>query len=194
MSGPWPRAARCSHPSRACRSATRGGCPRIAARAVGREKKRQRQPERDRIDRMLADARDGASSVLLIHGDAGIGKTALLDHAVARASGMRVLRIDGLESETELAFAGLHQLFLPVMDLVDQLPGPQARALRAVFGLTDDTVRTGSSSAWRCSACCRRPPGRGRCSAWWTTCSGSTAHRWTRWRSPPAGCRSRASR
>ncbi|WP_074313463.1 helix-turn-helix transcriptional regulator [Micromonospora cremea] len=100
-----------------------------------------RAAERDRIDRMLADARDGASSVLLIHGDAGIGKTALLDYAAARASGTRVLRIDGLESETELAFAGLHQLFLPSMDLVDQLPGPQARALRAVFGLTDDTVR-----------------------------------------------------
>ncbi|MET8309672.1 AAA family ATPase [Micromonospora sp. NPDC005173] len=100
-----------------------------------------RAAERDQIDRMLDAAVDGASSTLLIHGEAGIGKTALLDYAAARASGMRVLRIDGLESETELAFAGLHQLFLPVMDLVDQLPGPQARALRAVFGLTDDTVR-----------------------------------------------------
>ncbi|MCO1597258.1 LuxR C-terminal-related transcriptional regulator [Micromonospora sp. RHAY321] len=99
-----------------------------------------RAAERDRVDRMLADARGGASSVLLIHGEAGIGKTALLDYATARASGMRVLRLVGLESETELAFAGLHQLFLPVMDRVDQLPSPQARALRAVFGLTDDTV------------------------------------------------------
>ena len=100
-----------------------------------------RAAECERIDRMLSDARAGASSVLLIDGDAGIGKTALLDHAAARASGTRVLRIEGLESETELAFAGLHQLFLPVMDLVDRLPGPQAATLRAVFGLTDDTVR-----------------------------------------------------
>ena len=100
-----------------------------------------RAAERERIDRMLGDAGAGASSVLLIHGEAGIGKTALLDYAAARASGMRVLRIEGLESETELAFAGLHQLFLPIMDLVDRLPGPQAAALRAVFGLTDDTVR-----------------------------------------------------
>ncbi|MEH1167096.1 LuxR C-terminal-related transcriptional regulator [Micromonospora sp. CPCC 205539] len=97
--------------------------------------------ECDRIDRMLSDARAGTSSVLLIHGEAGIGKTALLEHAAAHAAGLRVLRIEGLESETELAFAGLHQLFLPILHLVDQLPGPQARALRAVFGLTDDTVR-----------------------------------------------------
>ncbi|MFF8846317.1 ATP-binding protein [Streptomyces sp. NPDC015127] len=100
-----------------------------------------RTAERERIDQMLAGARREASSALLIHGEAGIGKTALLDYAVERAGGMRVLRVEGIESEMELAFAGLHQLFLPVMDSLDALPGPQATAMRAAFGLTDDVVR-----------------------------------------------------
>ncbi|MFF2040487.1 ATP-binding protein [Kitasatospora sp. NPDC058170] len=102
---------------------------------------RGRQAERDRIEQLLADARQGTSGVLLVHGEAGIGKTALLDHAAERAQGVRVLRVEGIESEMELAFGGLHQLFLPVLDLVDALPQPQAAAMRAVFGLTGDGVR-----------------------------------------------------
>ncbi|MCY0917396.1 LuxR C-terminal-related transcriptional regulator [Streptomyces sp. H27-G5] len=102
---------------------------------------RGRNAERDRIEQLLVDARQGKSGALLLHGDAGIGKTALLDHAADREDGTRVLRVEGIESEMELAFGGLHQLFLPVLDLVDGLPQPQAAALRAVFGLTADGVR-----------------------------------------------------
>lgn len=102
---------------------------------------RGRNAERDRIEQLLGDARQGKSGALLVHGEAGIGKTALLDHAAGRADGARVLRVEGIESEMELAFGGLHQLFLPVLDLVDGLPQPQAAALRAVFGLTADDVR-----------------------------------------------------
>ncbi|GAA4562499.1 LuxR family transcriptional regulator [Planotetraspora kaengkrachanensis] len=100
-----------------------------------------RVAERDQIDQMLTNAATGTSSALLIHGEAGIGKTALLDYAAERADGVRVLRVEGIESEMELAFGGLHQLFLPVMDLLGRLPGPQAAAMRAAFGLTDGVVR-----------------------------------------------------
>ncbi|WP_206670946.1 LuxR family transcriptional regulator [Streptomyces sp. CB01881] len=102
---------------------------------------RGRNAERDRIERLLADARQGTSGVLLLHGEAGIGKTALLDYAAERADGVRVLRVEGIESEMELAYGGLHQLFLPVMELVDALPQPQAAAVRAVFGQSGDGVR-----------------------------------------------------
>ncbi|MFE3669643.1 ATP-binding protein [Streptomyces goshikiensis] len=102
---------------------------------------RGRYAERERIERLLADARRGASGVLLVHGEAGIGKTALLDHAAEQAHGVRVLRVEGIESEMEMAFGGLHQLFLPVMELVDALPEPQAAALRSAFGLSGEGVR-----------------------------------------------------
>ncbi|MEJ8661872.1 ATP-binding protein [Streptomyces sp. MS1.AVA.4] len=90
-----------------------------------------RAEERRHVERMLANSRRGASSSLLLHGEAGIGKTTLLEHAAAHADGMRVLRVEGIESEMELAFGGLHQLLLPVLDLLDRLPGPQAGVLRA---------------------------------------------------------------
>ncbi|MGD3112933.1 AAA family ATPase [Streptomyces sp. YGL11-2] len=91
-----------------------------------------------------ADARRrprGESGALLLHGEAGIGKTALLEHAAARAQGLRVLRVEGIESEMELGFSGLHQLVLPILQVLDRLPAPQARALRSVFGLVDVPVR-----------------------------------------------------
>ncbi|MEK2491614.1 LuxR C-terminal-related transcriptional regulator [Kitasatospora purpeofusca] len=102
---------------------------------------RGRSTERERIGRLLADGRLGNSGALLVHGEAGIGKSALLDWAAGQAGGARVLRVEGIESEMELAYGGLHQLFLPVLDLVDSLPPAQADALRAVFGLTSDEVR-----------------------------------------------------
>lgn len=90
---------------------------------------------------MLDDAHRGESNCLLLHGEAGIGKTTLLEYAVAHAEGVSVLRVEGIESEMELAFGGLHQLLLPVLERLDLLPPPQAGALRAVFGLSDETVR-----------------------------------------------------
>ena len=78
--------------------------------------------------------RAGHSRTLLIHGEAGIGKTALLSYAVASAADMRILHAAGVESEMELAFASLHQLCAPLLDAVEQLPPPQRGALEVAFG------------------------------------------------------------
>ncbi|MGW5050361.1 helix-turn-helix transcriptional regulator [Actinokineospora sp. NPDC004072] len=86
------------------------------------------------IDGLLAGCRAGRSGCLLITGEPGIGKTALLEHAAA-AEEVRVVRSTGVESEAHLPFAGLHLLLRPALDRVDALPGPQARALRGAFGL-----------------------------------------------------------
>ncbi|MFI2780878.1 helix-turn-helix transcriptional regulator [Streptomyces sp. ALB3] len=99
-----------------------------------------RGAERRRMDDTLAACRQGAGAGLLLHGEAGIGKTTLLDYAAERAEGMRLLRVEGIESEMDLAYGGLHQLFLPVPEAVDGLPAPQAAAIRAVFGLSDRAV------------------------------------------------------
>jgi DNA-binding CsgD family transcriptional regulator len=98
-----------------------------------------RTAERARIDRLLADARSGRSGVLAIRGEAGVGKTVLLDYAADRSA--RVLRGVGIESEAELPFAALHLLFYPHLDRLPALPGPQASALRSAFGLADAPVR-----------------------------------------------------
>ena len=93
-----------------------------------------RSAEAARIDHLLAAARDGRSGVLVIRGEAGVGKTALLDYAAA-AAGMRVLRGTGIESEAELPFAALQLLLRPGLGRLDVLPPPQAGALRGAFGL-----------------------------------------------------------
>ncbi|MEU8139614.1 ATP-binding protein [Streptodolium elevatio] len=99
-----------------------------------------RDAERDHVERILGQASTGRSATLVIRGEAGIGKSALLDHAVAAADGMRVLRGVGIESEAELAFGALHLLLYPYLDRLDLLPDPQAAALRGAFGLSDDTA------------------------------------------------------
>ncbi|GAA1294790.1 LuxR family transcriptional regulator [Pseudonocardia aurantiaca] len=96
-----------------------------------------RRSECDRLEGMLAEIRTGRSQVLVLRGDAGIGKTALLDHMAGQASGCRVARVTGVESEMELAFAGLHQLCAPFLDRLDRLPAPQRDALGMVFGLQE---------------------------------------------------------
>jgi tetratricopeptide (TPR) repeat protein len=89
------------------------------------------------IHELLADARAGHSSVLVLTGEAGSGKTALLEHVAADAKDFRVLRCTGVEYEAELPFAALHLLLLHCLDRLDSLPAPQAAALRAAFGLAD---------------------------------------------------------
>ena len=71
-----------------------------------------------------------------MRGEPGVGKTALLDYLAGRASGCRVVRAAGVQSEMELAFAGLHQLCAPMLDHAESLPGPQREALRTAFGLS----------------------------------------------------------
>src|SRR5215470_11748577 len=96
---------------------------------------RGRRTELAALDRLLAEARAGQSRVLVLRGEAGVGKTALLDYLQEQASGFRVARAVGVESEMELAFAGLHQLCTPMLGNLDGLPGPQRDALGTVFGL-----------------------------------------------------------
>jgi DNA-binding CsgD family transcriptional regulator/tetratricopeptide (TPR) repeat protein len=80
--------------------------------------------------------RAGAGRALVVRGEPGVGKTVLLDYLAGRASGCRVVRAAGVESEMELAFAGLHQLCAPMLDHAESLPGPQRAALRTAFGLS----------------------------------------------------------
>jgi DNA-binding CsgD family transcriptional regulator len=87
------------------------------------------------LDRLLVAARAGESQVLVLRGDAGFGKTALLEYLSERAEGCRRARAAGVESEMELAFAGLQQLCATMLDRLEQLPGPQRDALGTAFGL-----------------------------------------------------------
>jgi len=87
------------------------------------------------LDELLAGVRAGAGGAVVLRGDPGIGKTALLDYAQERAGGLAVLRATGLEAESELPFATLHQLLRPVLGVLGALPEPQAQALRAALGL-----------------------------------------------------------
>ena len=80
---------------------------------------RGRSGERARLDQLLEDVRSGQSAVLVIRGEAGVGKTALLRYARQQASGFRVAQIAGVESEMELAYAALHQLCTPMLDRLD---------------------------------------------------------------------------
>lgn len=101
---------------------------------------RGRQRERDAVTRLLDRARGANGSVLVLRGEPGIGKTALLDYAAGRASGFRVLRATGVEAEMELPFAGVHQLCLPTLGLVESIPPPQQEALKIAFGLQQGTA------------------------------------------------------
>jgi DNA-binding CsgD family transcriptional regulator len=96
-----------------------------------------RDAEQAVIDRLIADARDGRSSALVIRGEAGIGKTALLDYATSRANslGLHVIRSCCVESELGLSFAGAQLLLAPVLDRLAALPPPQQDALRGALGL-----------------------------------------------------------
>lgn len=94
-----------------------------------------RDRECARIDGLLEGALAGESGVLIVRGEPGIGKTALLEYAAGRAAGMEVLTTAGLESEADLAFAGLYGLLRPILDRLNELPELQAEALAAALGL-----------------------------------------------------------
>src|SRR3954447_18444232 len=95
-----------------------------------------RRSESETLDRLLEAVRAGESRALVIRGDPGVGKTALLEYVVEHAMGCRVARAAGVQAEMELAFAGLHQLCAPMLDRLERLPGPQRDALGTAFGLS----------------------------------------------------------
>jgi DNA-binding CsgD family transcriptional regulator len=110
------------------------GQRRIPAPLLGR------QFECDTLDQLLVAVRAGESRALVVRGDPGVGKTVLLDHVVEQASGCRIARAGGVESEMELVYAGLHQLLTPMLGRLDRLPAPQADALRTAFGLSSGSA------------------------------------------------------
>ncbi|MEV4177078.1 AAA family ATPase [Nonomuraea sp. NPDC049709] len=106
---------------------------------IGRDPRprlRGRQIECETLDRLVATVQAGRSAVMVVRGEVGIGKTALLEYARGSASGCRIARAAGVESEMELAFGGLHQLCAPFLDHLARLPGPQRDALQTAFGLS----------------------------------------------------------
>ena len=91
--------------------------------------------ERARLDELLAGVRTGQSAAVVLRGEAGIGKTALLEYAADRARACRLMRSTGVESEMELPFAALHHVCSPLLAGLEQLPPPQRDALGTAFGL-----------------------------------------------------------
>jgi DNA-binding CsgD family transcriptional regulator len=107
-----------------------GSQPAARVRLAGR------RDERGALDELAAAVAQGESRALVVHGEAGIGKTALIDDLAAHAHGCRVARAAGVQSEMELAFSGVHQLCAPLLDRLAVLPGPQRDALRTAFGMS----------------------------------------------------------
>jgi hypothetical protein len=95
-----------------------------------------RTDERAVIDLLLTRVRAGTSQALVMEGEAGVGKTALLGYLTGQATGYQVLPVVGVQSEMELAFAGLHQLCVPLLGRLDGVPGPQREALLTAFGMS----------------------------------------------------------
>jgi hypothetical protein len=101
-----------------------------------------RRSERAVLDQFVDAVRAGEGRALVVRGEPGVGKTALLDYVVAAAGDLRVVRVAGVESEMELPFAALHQMCAPVLDCLGRLPGPQRDALGTAFGLRRVRPRT----------------------------------------------------
>src|SRR5262245_8130151 len=97
---------------------------------------RGRTAEIDRLDELMAAAHEGRSGAVVVRGEAGIGKTALLGHVASNGGGALVLHAEGFEAEMELPFAALHQLCAPLLGALEGLPSPQREALESAFGLT----------------------------------------------------------
>src|SRR5512132_2775528 len=99
-----------------------------------------RAVEREVLDGLLAHARNGESRVMVVRGEPGIGKTALLRYVAEQASGFRVAQVTSAEAEMELPFAGIHQLCAPLLDQLGALPQPQRDALNVALGLASGEV------------------------------------------------------
>src|SRR5687768_4680683 len=97
-----------------------------------------RRRESELLERLIDAVRAGESRALVLRGEPGVGKTALLEYLVKHASGCRVGRAAGVQSEMELAYAGLHQLLAPMLERLEQLPTPQRDALRTAFGVSPE--------------------------------------------------------
>jgi len=95
-----------------------------------------RRAECEVLDALVADVLAGRGRALVLRGEAGVGKSALLEYVVEKAAGWHLARADGVESEMQLPYAALHQLCAPMLDHVEALPGPQREALKTVFGLS----------------------------------------------------------
>ncbi|HEY7279781.1 MAG TPA: ATP-binding protein, partial [Trebonia sp.] len=95
-----------------------------------------RRAECDALDRLVAAVRSGVSQALVVHGEPGVGKSALFEYLAGRARDLQVVRAAGVQSEMELAFAAVHQLCAPMLGHLERLPGPQRNALRTVFGMS----------------------------------------------------------
>jgi AAA ATPase domain len=98
----------------------------------------------------LVGVGDGESRALVVRGEPGVGKTTLLDYLAEQASGSRVAHASGVEAEMEFAYAGLHQLLTPMLDRLQQLPGPQRQACGPRLASAPGRRRTASWSGWRC--------------------------------------------
>jgi DNA-binding CsgD family transcriptional regulator len=109
---------------------------RRVSRVQGAMKLIDRQAERGVLEGLLEAIRAGESRALLVSGEAGVGKTALLEYLSQQASGCRLARAAGVQSEMELPFAGLHQLCAPMLDNLPHLPRPQREVLRTAFGIS----------------------------------------------------------
>src|SRR5258708_29509 len=124
------------------RRASAGSAPTsVAARFPGtwRPAKRpllDRMPDRQAIDDVLDRVRQGFSGALVLRGDHGVGKTTLLDYAIRAAVGFETSIVVGAEPEVHFAFGAVHQLLIPFLPLVDDLPAPQQHAIKIAFGLS----------------------------------------------------------
>ena len=136
--------------------ATQSPIPGRAAELTGR------RSERDVLDRFIEAVCAGEGRALVLRGEPGVGKTALLEYVVEQAAGCRVARAAGVQSEMELAFAGLHQLLAPMLDRLERLPVPQRDALRTAFGISPGPAPDRFWSPWPSSACSPKWPRSGR--------------------------------
>jgi predicted ATPase len=119
-----------------------------------------RGPECERLDSLLQAVRAGESRSVVLRGEAGVGKTALLDYLLEHAPGCRTVRMAAVESEMELAFAALQLLCRPMLDRLDHLPEPQRDALSTVFGAARNrSSRVATRRRPRCATATTTRPG-----------------------------------